>query len=1020
MPAFAQKACVTGTPQSGKTHRLIEAYLESLREEPFARRAFVVPNTSHRDHLRVKIVEQGGLNALPEDEIVTLAEFLYRLAGEAGLLTGRRMTRVEESLALLETLERTPAAAKLELPRALATARHFLKSIEAMRHAGLFLSLMDGTQPAPVSDDVSSLLLALAGEYYAEMRTRYDGLAGQERAVHALENAAPEILNALPRLVLIDGFYDLYPLYQRAVAALTEHAQSLYFSLPEVPGDETIARLAGLVDSLGLTAETVSGGSTAPGELLTTIDRVKTQSVPEEPAQMDAVAGAGIEIHPQPTYLREAEFIADRVLALHRREGIPLDDFLVVVNHAAPEFVSALEGEFAARNLPLIDLRRGQRPRLVTALLQAAFSYAAHPQADGLRTLMHAACPVFLPPTHKAFAYLHNMGAFLDAGKARKFLRDAGEKSFSDLLERLDALRKALSANRDFATLRDFAEELGNEALAEMDGDDSPVALDAESRAAEQAALDGIIEALDIPDCGSVKPAELLALAAEACSQYAGVISERRVGGVFLVDALMARQWQKAICFIPQCDVQRWPRAPDEATLGGDQLRGHLAVTGLKLRSPRETYEFEESLFLSAIVRATRKTFITFARREVSGHPQLPSPFLTPLVAALRELGSKEPKALPNTYADERALAQACAEALRYSEGEDDDAKPSRKTAAAVMQSMDGSVVSEYFRTGGIANEEPHAALSAAIELVPTSFSPNALTAYRKCPFLYFATKLLKLGGELETLEDGIGPMEVGIAVHEALKVAFEKYPERADVFKLFRDKLTSIAAAKGYLHDFELELAHELAGWNYSLREFYESEFRMLEETGTTVVSLEKDLSAKVQVYDAQGREFMLYGIPDRTDRSADGTVYIHDYKSGNPAYFEVKPAEGALTKLGVSLAPFIYPVLVQQYLKEQIELPPFSYALVRGNERRWVILKPDENDPRPPGQIVYEAIVASIALIQECEFPRAPHRKAMDCGDCEMYRICRRDIFRETLPNIANRDIPEGLINLAKERAR
>lgn len=1018
MPASAKKVCVTGAPQSGKTHRLIEAYVESLREEPFARRAFIVPNTSHRDHLRVKIAEQGGLGALPEDEVLTLAEFLYRLAGDAGLLAGRRMARVEEALAVLEILERTPAAARLELPRSLVTAQHFLKSIEAMRHAGLFLSLMDGKQPTPAGDDVSSLLLMLAGEYYAELRTRYDGLAGQERAVHALENAAPEMLNALPQLILVDGFYDLYPLYQRAISAFAEHAQSLYFSLPEVPGDNTAARLAGFADSLGLTVEAMSAGPAAPGELLSAIDRAKTQSVPEEPAQMEAVAGAGIEVHPQSTYLREAQFIAGRVLALHRREGIPLDEFVVVVNHASPEFITALEGEFAARRLPLIDLRRDHQPRLVTALLQAAFSYAAHPQADTLRTLMHAACPVFLPPTHGVFAYLHKMGAFLDANKAREFLRDAGEERFSGLLDRLDELRKELSASRAFATLRDFAGELGAEALAEMSSDDSPVLLDAESRAAEKAALDGTVKALDLPDSKAMTPADLPALASEVCSLYAGVMSERRVGGVFLVDALMARQWQKAVCFIPQCDVQRWPRAPEEATLGGDQLRARLAATGLKLRSPRETYEFEESLFLSAIVRATLKTFITFARREVSGHPQLPSPFLTPLVAALRELGAEEPDVPPNTYADERALAQACAEALRYGEGEDDGAKPSRETAAAVVLSTGSSVFAEFFRTGGIANEKPHEPLPAAKELVPASFSPNALMAYRKCPFFYFATKLLKLGAGLETLEDGIGPMDVGIAVHDALKAAFEKYPERVDIFALFRDKLTSITAAKGYLHDFELELAHELAGWSYSLREFYESEFRMLQETGTTVVSLEKDLRAKMR--DAQGREFTLYGIPDRTDRRADGTVYIHDYKSGNPAYFEVKPSEGALTKLGVSLAPFIYPVLVQQYLKEQNGLPPFSYVLVKGNERRWVQLVRDEDDPRPAGQVIYEAISASIALIQECEFPRAPHNKAMDCDNCEIYRLCRRDTFPETLPNSANEDIPEGRIELTKERAR
>ena len=562
--------------------------------------------------------------------------------------------------------------------------------------------------------------------------------------------------------------------------------------------------------------------------------------------------------------------------------------------------------------------------------------------------------------------------------------------------------------------MRDFAEELGSEALAQMGGEDSPLPSDAESRAAEKAALDGIVTSLDMPDCKAIRTPELLALASEVCSLYAGVRSERRVGGVFIVDALVARQWQKTVCFVPQCDVQRWPHAPEEATLGGDQLRAHFGATGLKLRSPRETYEFEESLFLSAIARATSKTFVTFARREVSGHPQLPSPFLTPLAAALRKPGSEEPEALPNTYADNSALALACAETLRYGEGEDASARPARGTAAAVVLSFGESVFSDCFGTGGIASEQQHAALAAAKELVPSSFSPNALTAYRKCPFYYFASKLLKLGSELETLEDGIGPIDVGNAVHHALQVAFEKYPKRVDIFGLFREKLTDITAAKGYLHDFELELAHELASWDYSLREFYKGEFGMLEETGSTVVSLEKDLSGKV--IDESGREFTLYGVPDRTDQRPNGDVFIHDYKSSDSQRF----TEGPLTKLGVPLAPFIYPVLVQQYLKEQTTMPLFSYALVKSNERRWVELNPDESDPRQPERIILASLIDSIAGIESCEFFRAPHHKAMECSECEMYRVCRRDIFTETLPNSAAEGIPEGLITLSKERAQ
>src|SRR4030042_6765330 len=432
------------------------------------------------------------------------------------------MTRREENLALLDALRRIPAAIALDFPRSLATAQQFLRSIEAIRHAGLFLAFMEGDRPRSADDQVSELLLEAAHDYYGQMQSRFDGLAGQEQAVFALEHANPQVLRALPQIILIDGFYDLHPLYQRAIAGLTTHAQSLFFSLPIVPGDETVRRLAAFIDSLGLDAEKTSSGSALPNELLSAIATTKVDAPTEAPAFPEPLAGGNIETHALSTYLREAEYIADTGLAFHRREGIPLAEFLVILNHPAAAFVSALERQFADRKLPLIDLRPIQRPRPAAGLLKAAFAYAAHPQPDTLRRLINASCPVVLEPTHETFAYLYRMGVFLETGKTSQFLRDAGQEDFARLLERLDFLRKELSPTGPFNTIRSYAEEIGKETLARMTGDSVQVQLDKESLAAEEAALRGIVEALNVPSDRPRPPFDLLLLASEACSLYAG------------------------------------------------------------------------------------------------------------------------------------------------------------------------------------------------------------------------------------------------------------------------------------------------------------------------------------------------------------------------------------------------------------------------------------------------------------------------------------------------------------------
>ena len=80
MDASAGKAIVTGLPPSGKTSRLIELFLDSLKERPDERRVMIVPDSSHRDYLRTVIIERGECRALRETEVVTLAEFLRLLA----------------------------------------------------------------------------------------------------------------------------------------------------------------------------------------------------------------------------------------------------------------------------------------------------------------------------------------------------------------------------------------------------------------------------------------------------------------------------------------------------------------------------------------------------------------------------------------------------------------------------------------------------------------------------------------------------------------------------------------------------------------------------------------------------------------------------------------------------------------------------------------------------------------------------------------------------------------------------
>jgi len=208
MDASAGKAIVTGLPHSGKTSRLIELFLDSLKERPDERRVMIVPDSSHRDYLRTVIIKRGECRALRETEVVTLAEFLRGLAEAAGLLTGRRMTSLEELLAIRRMIRALNEAGEAQLPLTLATCQRMKHMIEALRNAGLYLRLLD-RDAAPTLPGRRAVALKLAVRYLEAMKSaqRYDGLLAQELAVLALRQGRCGEL--LPELILVDGFYDL-------------------------------------------------------------------------------------------------------------------------------------------------------------------------------------------------------------------------------------------------------------------------------------------------------------------------------------------------------------------------------------------------------------------------------------------------------------------------------------------------------------------------------------------------------------------------------------------------------------------------------------------------------------------------------------------------------------------------------------------------------------------------------------------------------------------------------------------
>jgi len=201
---------------------------------------------------------------------------------------------------------------------------------------------------------------------------------------------------------------------------------------------------------------------------------------------------------------------------------------------------------------------------------------------------------------------------------------------------------------------------------------------------------------------------------------------------------------------------------------------------------------------------------------------------------------------------------------------------------------------------------------------------------------------------------------------------------------------------------------------WSEPLRKAYESTYERLTASGAEVLRLEEEL--RMGFADAKGRQCTLHGFLDRADRLPNGNLEVTDYKTSTWDSFSGKSGEGRMARYGVAVAPHVYSLLAQTAwgaAKAQ-----FSYHLLEGNAR--AVLKPGDANlsAQKLAEAVLKSVAQSIAAIRACRFPRAPHTECADCASCEAYRLCRRDVFSELVPNEVETEFPEPIFKLEKEK--
>ncbi len=351
---------------------------------------------------------------------------------------------------------------------------------------------------------------------------------------------------------------------------------------------------------------------------------------------------------------------------------------------------------------------------------------------------------------------------------------------------------------------------------------------------------------------------------------------------------------------------------------------------------------------------------------------------------------------------------------------------------------LDGQTLPPYGgQLSGHLSGEANETLAAFRDRV---YSVTQLESYGKCPFQFFADKVLRLN-VAEELEEGLTPMERGGLLHEIL---FEFYTERRnrhlppmtqttdDEFREAVEQLTKIAQrnieeikVSDVFWDVEKEIILGTANRKGVLQEFLEEERRRPVEAVPAYfeVAFGSPVEAKgridqmiTSVEPVKAGNVRLRGKVDRVDVGKDFFAII-DYKSG--ATIAGRREIG----LGVSLQLPLYLYAVEQILadhqKKHLTAAAGSYYILKSPVAEKLVIGNGEYDGKAfkkvsrKGQLLKDEaelksiIAQAIAFVNEYvdtiakgDFPVQPKLAGKVCAYCDFKTVCRIQVRRDIPP--------------------
>ena len=530
---------------------------------------------------------------------------------------------------------------------------------------------------------------------------------------------------------------------------------------------------------------------------------------------------------------------------------------------------------------------------------------------------------------------------------------------------------------------------------------------------AVEEALDEAFTGLDALEAIApvVSAAEFTAFLRQRLGRASVRPAQAHVQGVQVMEAGAARGVPFRALFLLGMNEGVFPRAIREDPFLRDRDRRVLeTVLGCKVSSKLAGYDEEKLLFALLADAASDRLYCLYSRSDAAGRELAPSWYLpaSDERAGVRRipkgvLGKRDAPPfddlrwlLPEELAvrralcgeDPRPLARLCGWSTEGYE----------RSAAAIRKLEDGAGVARSY--DGVTGPHPE----AWEELWERGLSPTTLETYGRCPFRYFARRMLGLE-RLDRPEDEepLDALEQGQLCHEILQAFHDGFdPADPEDWSARLDRAAAEALSEyegrcptGYPAAWEVarEQVTEL------LREVVRADLDEMEGSGFRPAATETGLETRLgPEWPEDLRGLPVHGRLDRLDyHPRDNRYRVIDYKhksSVKPGQEDNDPVLSAIR--GQKLQLPLYALLAAAYASERGPAPAAAVeAAWYFIARRWEEgpLYPREFAAetwrQPDGQQIRDTVAQLLRGIRAGEFFIMP---GPYCRYCEVSEICRK----------------------------